>query len=107
MGSANILATGATDATFAANNPHAGKWTVEASRYLGSVSYCNNILEYYLLADPMAMSLLTLVYLNGVENPTIESAQADFNQLGIQLRGYLDFGVGEADVRAAVQSSGK
>jgi phage major head subunit gpT-like protein len=107
IGSAGLLATGDTDATMAANNPHAGKWKVETSSYLGDSGYCDSTTEYYLLASPSAMPLLTMAYLGGVENPTFERADADFNVLGIQMRGFLDFGVGEADVRAAVKSSGE
>lgn len=33
-----------------------------------------------------------MAFLNGQESPTIETAEADVNVLGIQLRGYHDFG---------------
>lgn len=38
---------------------------------------------------------------------TIESGDADFNQLGMQWRGYFDFGVAMQDSRAAVKSKGE
>ncbi|NLF07898.1 MAG: hypothetical protein GX594_07960 [Pirellulaceae bacterium] len=44
--------------------------------------------------------------MNGIENPTIEQADADFNTLGIQFRGYLDFGVCQIDKAGAVKSTG-
>ncbi len=33
-------------------------------------------------------------------SPTIETAEADFNVLGIQMRGYHDFGVAKQDAGA-------
>ena len=36
-------------------------------------------------------------FLNGQESPTIETANADFNVLGIQMRGFHDFGVSLQD----------
>ena len=47
-----------------------------------------------------------MVFLNGQESPTIESTDADFSTLGIQLRGYHDFGVAKQDPRAAVKAAG-
>jgi len=35
--------------------------------------------------------------LNGVDRPTLEKTDADFNTLGLQFRGYIDFGVREQD----------
>lgn len=107
MGSANLLATGDTDATMAAANPHAGKWRVLASSYLGNASYGNSAVKYYLLANPADGAVIETAFLYGVESPTVESADADFNVLGIQMRGYHDFGVSDADVRYGVGSSGQ
>ncbi|MDZ4849157.1 MAG: hypothetical protein SGI77_07670 [Pirellulaceae bacterium] len=41
------------------------------------------------------------------EVPTIETADADFNVLGVQLRGYHDFGVAPQDPRGAIKSKGE
>jgi hypothetical protein len=38
--------------------------------------------------------------------PTVESADADFNQLGVQFRGYYDFGVALQEFRGGVRSAG-
>ena len=48
---------------------------------------------WYLFGDPAFGSPIVVSFLYGNEMPTIESAQADFDTLGIQLRGYHDFGV--------------
>jgi hypothetical protein len=48
-----------------------------------------------------------VAFLNGQEAPTIESAEADFNVLGVQMRGYHDFGVNLQDNRGGVKSAGQ
>ena len=50
--------------------------------------------------------MIEVCFLNGQQNPTVETADADFNTLGIQMRGYHDFGVSKQDYRAAVKSKG-
>jgi hypothetical protein len=45
-----------------------------------------------LLGDKSQGTPVVVSFLNGQETPTVESADADFNQLGIQFRGYHDFG---------------
>jgi hypothetical protein len=48
---------------------------------------------WYLLADPNDLPVIEVAFLNGQQTPTVERADADFNVLGIQFRGYFDFGV--------------
>ena len=38
--------------------------------------------------------MIEVVFLNGQESPTIETAEADFQALGLQMRGYQDFAQG-------------
>jgi phage major head subunit gpT-like protein len=59
---------------------------------------------WYLLVDPMDMAMIQAVFLNGQQTPTVNTADADFKQLGIQMRGYHDFGVAKQEPRAAVKS---
>ena len=47
---------------------------------------------WYLLGDKSQGTPVVVSFLNGQETPTVESADADFNTLGIQFRGYHDFG---------------
>jgi hypothetical protein len=47
---------------------------------------------WYLLADPIDLPVIEVAFLNGQEAPTIETADADFNVLGIQMRGLYYFG---------------
>ncbi len=59
---------------------------------------------WYLLADPADLPFIQVVFLNGKREPTVERADADFKQLGVQFRGYHDFGVKKQEFRAAVKS---
>jgi hypothetical protein len=61
---------------------------------------------WYLLRDPKAGAAVVVSFLDGVETPTVESADADFNTLGIQFRGYHDFGVDQAEYLCGVKSKG-
>ena len=90
------------------NNPHAGKFRVEVSRYLGNSNYTGNSTKaWYLLSDPNDLPLIEVAFLNGQEAPTIETATADLNVLGVQMRGYHDFGASLQDPRAAIKSKGE
>ena len=75
-------------------NPHAGKFRPVRSSYLSNPKYTGaSGLAWYILADPADMPVVEVAFLNGQQQPTVESADADFNNLGIQMRGYHDFGV--------------
>jgi hypothetical protein len=89
-------------------NPHQGKFRTEVSRYLSNSYYTGNSSKaWYLLADPSDLPVIEVAFLNGQESPTIETAEADFSVLGIQLRGYHDWGVSLMDPRAGVKSAGQ
>ncbi len=89
------------------SNPHQGKFRVEVSRYLANSAYTGNSAKaWYLLAAPADLPVIEVAFLNGQESPIIETAEADFNVLGIQMRGYHDFGVALQDPRAAIKSKG-
>ncbi len=89
-------------------NPHAGKFRAEVSRYLSNSKYTGfSDKAWYLLADPNDLSVIEVAFLNGQESPTIETAEADFNVLGIQMRGYHDFGVALQEPRAGVKVKGE
>jgi hypothetical protein len=50
--------------------------------------------------------VIEVVFVNGKDTPTVETAEADFNQLGIGMRGYIDFGVNLYEFRGGVRSAG-
>ncbi|OHB51754.1 MAG: hypothetical protein A2Y12_01330 [Planctomycetes bacterium GWF2_42_9] len=90
------------------DNPWAGAFEVVTSSWLGNSTIAGNSAKaWYLFADPNRLASFEIAFLNGNENPTIESADADFNTLGIQFRGYIDFGVAPQDPRASVKMKGE
>jgi len=89
-------------------NPHAGTLDQAVSRYLsdsGITGYSTK--AWYLLASPAELAVIEVVFLNGQQQPTVERAEADFNTLGIQMRGYFDFGVSKVEYRGGVKSKGE
>jgi hypothetical protein len=96
------------NAKYPVANPHQGKFRVEVSRYLSNPQYAGNSQKaWYLLAEPADLPVIEVVFLNGQEAPVIETAQADFNILGVQMRGYHDFGVALQEPRAGMKSKGE
>lgn len=91
----------ATTAKVPNANIFSGRYPPIVSQYLTDTGV------WYLGASPADMPLIEVAFLNGVEQPTVETAEADFNTLGIQMRGYFDFGVNKQDQRAAVKSAGQ
>jgi hypothetical protein len=79
-------------------NVLAGRYQVVSTSYLSSAE------DYYLLASPADMPVMEVAFLNGVQSPIVETAEADFNTLGVQMRGYFDFGVAKAEYLAGVKA---
>lgn len=53
-----------------------------------------------------AFPLVDVAFLNGNQTPVVETASADFSQLGISMRCYYDYGVTAGDCKAALYSTG-
>jgi hypothetical protein len=88
-------------------NPHAGKYEVVSTPYLSSAAFTgHSATAWYLFADPLRLAAIEVAFLGGQDRPTVERADADFNTLGVQFRGYIDFGVKEQDWRGALKVSG-
>jgi hypothetical protein len=97
-----------TGASYTTDNPHRGMYNLVSSAYLQSAAIANSSNKaWYLLADPQDLPVIEVVFLNGQQSPTVESADADFNTLGIQMRGYFDFGVAKQDYRGGVKMKGE
>lgn len=78
-------------------NVLAGRYQVVASTYL------TNTTDYYLLASPADLPVMEVAFLNGQQSPVVETADANFNVLGIEMRGYFDFGCAKAEYLAGVK----
>lgn len=61
------------------------------------------VTPWYLVGDPAGLPLIEAAFLDGKQVPYIESMEADFNTLGVQMRGYYDFGVSVQDIRGGLK----
>lgn len=61
---------------------------------------------WWLACEPGMLATFNVCFLNGVEQPIVESTDADFETLGIRFRAYTDFGVDDAEYRASLHSAG-
>ena len=97
----NLNAVKAADA-----NIHAGKYRVVVASELSDSAYGGGYSStaWYLFGDTLKPVVTS--FLNGQRSPTVESADADFNTLGIQFRGYHDFGCSQSEYLAGVKSKG-
>ena len=82
-----------------AGNRYAGMFDPVKSRYLSAA-------PWLLVANPMGIPLMESAFLNGRQEPFVETADAEFEYLGIKMRCYYDYGVAFAEWRAAVYSTG-
>lgn len=96
---------GSNSRTYSTKNPHAGMFDCEATAWLNNPKVnkdtANRDSDWYRFADPNVSPAFEVTYLNGVETPTVESSEADFNTLGMAFRGFFDFGFGANDSRYA------
>lgn len=53
-----------------------------------------------------AFGLVDVAFLNGRQTPVVETAEANFHQLGIEMRCYYDFGASTGELKAALYSTG-
>lgn len=106
--STNIVATGDTDAEAVNANVYGGLYKPLIQRRLSDATFTGySTTAWYLLRDPRIAAVVVASFLNGMESPTVDASDADFNTLGIQLRGYHDFGVDQTiDYLAGVRSAG-
>ena len=92
--SGSLLITG-ENTTRTNVNVLAGRYRVVSSAYLTSGT------TWWLVANPAELPCMEVAFLNGQRLPTVQQADADFNQLGIQVRGHFSYGVAKAEARAA------
>jgi len=81
-------------------NPFANRLTVVSDPELTDTA------AWYLAAAPGILPSIEVTYLNGREEPTMES-HVSFDTLGIKWRIYHDFGVNLLDYRGLLMSTGK
>jgi len=97
----------ATAETIPDANIHAGKYRPVVCDWLSDADFTgNSTTAWYLFRSPRNLASVVVSFLNGQQNPTVDMAEADFNQLGVQFRGYHDFGVDLAEYLAGIKSKG-
>lgn len=98
--------TGATTLE-GSSNIWANRFRVESSPYISNSSYTGNTsVGWWMLSDPNELPVITIAALNGRVEPTVDTAEADFNTLGVQMRGYTDIGVSDTEYRGGVYADG-
>lgn len=96
---------GDTDAADA--NIWRNRFTVASSPYMENTNYTgNSTAAWYLLANPLELAVIQVALLHGRDAPIVETADAAFNVLGVEMRGYHDFGVSLQEYRGGVRSAG-
>jgi hypothetical protein len=77
-----------------ADNPFAGMFRPVVSPYLNAQGLAGSSSKAWcLFANPADVAAIEIAYLRGRRTPVIESGETSFNTLGMQWRGYFDFGV--------------
>lgn len=103
---ASALVTGGSS-TVPVVNTLAQEYNVVRSAYLSNSAYSGySATAWYLCAVRPGFAPIQTAFLNGQQSPTIETTSADFNTLGVQMRGVHDFGVSIMEERACVKGSG-
>jgi len=88
-------------------NTHRNKYRPVICPWLSDADFAgNSTTAWHLLRNPRVMPAVVVSFLNGNETPTVESAEADFNTLGVQFRGYFDFGCDLAEYLCGIKSKG-
>ena len=88
------------------DNPFRGRFKVVSSPFLSLSGLAgSSATTWYLFADPAMLPALQVAFLRGQRAPIVETADAVFNTLGMGMRCYFDFGVGQVDYRGAVKST--
>lgn len=88
-------------------NPFRGRFNVESSPYISNASYTGATSQgWWMIANPNELPVIEIAALNGRVEPVVETADAEFNVLGVSMRGYSDVGVKRQEYRAGVYADG-
>lgn len=88
-------------------NVFAGKYRPVVAWQLSDSGYTGySTTAWYLLTGDKSMAPITVSFLNGVETPTVDEEASEFSTLGVQFRGYHDFGCDMAEYLGSLKSKG-
>jgi len=101
------LIVGATSGPMGSSNTFAGDYNVQSSAYMSNAAYTGySAIAWYLLINRPGMSTMLTAFLNNRQAPVVETADASFSELGVQMRAYHDFATNQMEYRAGVKSTG-
>jgi len=96
-----------TAATAATVNIWAGKYRPVAVPQLSDSSYTGySATAWYMFRDKADLAPMVVSYLNGVESPTVKTAEASIDRLGVDFAGYHDFGCDFGEWLAGIKVKG-
>ncbi|HLW67859.1 MAG TPA: hypothetical protein VKS79_21250 [Gemmataceae bacterium] len=107
-----IVAAGLASTSSFTSTPNKNIWRNFAkpvmSRYIENASYGNSTTAFWILFDPVALPVIEVAFLNGVDTPAVLQASPDyqFDKLGISIRGVMPFGVTQQNFRGGVYNAG-
>jgi hypothetical protein len=96
----------ATETMVPNNNVFAGKYRPIVQDRLSDDDYTGSSDKAWYLFGKVLMPMV-VSFLFGNQTPTVQSAEADFQHLGIMLRGYHDFGCDRSEYLAGVKVKGE
>jgi hypothetical protein len=78
------------------------------SRYIENANYVNSATAWWILFNPVALAVIEVCFLNGVDTPAVLTASPDyqFDKLGISIRGTMPFGSNQQNFRGGVYAVG-
>lgn len=76
------------------------------SRLENSARFTGTSAASWYLFGPPSSKPVTVGFLDGVQTPTVETSDSDFNTLGMQMRCYFDYGVALSDPKAGYKATG-
>ncbi len=101
------VGTAASVTTLGTANPVRNRYSILSHPAMSDSSYTgNSAAAYYLFANPADVAAFEAVFLNGVQEPTVEQVPAGGDELALAWRGYIDFGVSQQDPAGAVKIQG-
>lgn len=106
--STEMIGSTTANALMPNGNPWAGKFEVVVIPFLADVYGLTNSSDtgWYLLSAPGDFSCVEAVFLDGKVAPTVETAEMDFDRLGVAMRAFSDVGVNTLEYRGGVLSAG-
>lgn len=103
-----VVVAGNTDTKLSNANVHTNTLDLARARQLSNSTHTGwSAKAWYLLASPDDMPVIETCFLNGVDIPTVENAQANFDTLGIKMRAFFDFGVKMQEYRGGIRMKGE